>query len=159
MLRFASQRDRDNEVKKGGVMKTMLAITLALVLILSVTQATTAEAEDLEVGEVGEVIQGQSIASEESTEYGVGTIDISTKCGSTITLAITNRVATTIKTPFNVGACAFTLRCRSDGSNRGLPIRLSPNRLLQSFSCGTDAARIVLIADGDEGQAVIRYVP
>jgi hypothetical protein len=136
-----------------GAIKKILTVTIALVLMLSVTPVMAAE---VSIGP--DEPSGVAGPEQQSAEYGVGRETIRTTCGSTIVLAVTNLVPTTIKNPSNAGECAFTLQCQRGISDIGFTGHLSPGHVLHSFSCGT-ATQLFLSTEGTEGQAIITFVP
>ena len=129
-------------------MKTLFTATIALVLTLSVTPA------------IAQVEGEESQQLPRSEGYiGVAPVTLVVNCGAVPRLATTNRVATTIRNPTNTGACAWTLQCRLGGTVVGIARDLSPNGSDHSFSCGTNADRIIWVTTGTAGEARIQFVP
>jgi hypothetical protein len=130
-------------------MKIIIVSVIALVLTLSVTPAMPQEERGVVMGETVQQPEG----------YVGESVSSATNCGSTVRLATTNGVPTTIRHPMNTGACSWTLRCQQGATIRPLTGSLDPGFEFQSFSCGTNANQILWVTTGTTGRAVITYVP
>jgi hypothetical protein len=145
-------------------MQTLIA-SIAVALMLSVTPAMAGEQsignDEASEAEDGTVIPEMSGPSQELASADPSARSVFINCGVAANIAATNRVPTTIRNPFNVATsdCAVTLQCRLGSTPVALQQPLNPNNTLQSFSCGTNADRIVLIAEGTAGATQFEFVP
>jgi hypothetical protein len=136
---------------------------IILAIVLFAGGLIPAHAQEPELGQIDSK-QSKPKPSEQYVTTGAGTVTLVFSCAENHLLAVTNRVPTTIKSPFNAGDCTFILECgRGISFNAGfvgLRAQFPAGTAAHSFSCGADARSIFLsVGGGQHRQASLSTSP